>query len=80
MDDAEVNPGSYVGSEKTIDTCISAGSTLNEDDIQEAQPHGLIQHAASIGKIEPNHDANDYNSNTVTITKMDQAGDSQEQV
>ena len=61
-----------MGSEKTIETVISAGSsTLAGDDMKEdSEPSSLIQHMARMGRRGSNHEIlNNRDSNTVTITK-----------
>ena len=61
-----------MGSEKTVETVISAGSsTLAGDDIKEDnEPSSLIQHMARMGRRGSNHEiVNNRNSNTVTIKK-----------
>ena len=72
MDAVDVIPGAFTGSEKTIETVISAGSsTLAGDDRKEDnEPSSLIQHMARIGRRGSSHEIlNDRNSNTVTIRK-----------
>ena len=54
-------------SQKTIETVVSAGSTLNDSPgVQEVEPVSLLQHMVRMGRRSSNHDP-DINPNQVTI-------------
>jgi hypothetical protein len=72
----EMSPGKFdgrpfTGSEKTVETVISAGSTLRDSPGGEhEEPASLMQHMARMGRRGSNHfDPNDRNSNVVTVKK-----------
>lgn len=90
MDAVEVIPGAYTGTDKKIETVISAGSTLAEESREESldeEPVSLIQHMARMGRRGSSNEspAHDRNSNVVTIKKEvyireERTGDPQEKV
>lgn len=65
-------PGPFMGTQKTIETVISAGSTMagegsEKNSLREEEPVSLIQHMARMGRRGSSHDA--LQGNTVTIKK-----------
>ena len=64
--------GPYMGTQKTIETVISAGSTIggegsDKNSTGEEEPVSLIQHMARMGRRGSSHDV--PHGNVVTIKK-----------
>ena len=66
-------PAAFLGTEKTVETVISAGSTLADEgrDSPEEEPLSLIQHMARMGRrgSRDTHNTGNHDGNTVTIRK-----------
>jgi hypothetical protein len=70
LDPVPFSPGAYTGSEKTIETFVSSGSTLAGDsETLEEEPVSLFQHVTRMGRRGSTNTLNDPNSYTVTIKK-----------